>query len=46
VDQTFAYPKGLAKLDRPNNANIQIVHLKSPQNPFRIVWPKAVSFDT
>jgi len=46
TDQTFAYPKGPTKLDRPNNANIQIVHLKSPQNPFQIVWPRKVSFDT
>jgi hypothetical protein len=46
TDQTFAYPKGPAKLDQPNNANIQIVHLKSPQNPFQIVWPRKVSFDT
>lgn len=46
TDQTFAYPKGPAKFDRPNNANIQIVHLKSPQNPFQIVWPHEVSFDT
>lgn len=45
TDQTFAYPKGPAKLDRPANANIQIVHLKSPQNPFQIVWPRKVSFD-
>jgi len=46
TDETFAYPKGPAKLDRPNNANIQIVHLKSPQNPFQIVWQRKVSFDT
>lgn len=46
LDQTFAYPRGPSKLDRPTNANIQIVHLKSPQNPFQIVWPRAVSFDT
>jgi len=46
TERTFAYPKGPAKLDRPNNANIQIVHLKSPQNPFQIVWPRGVSFDT
>jgi len=46
ADQTFAYPKGPARLDRPNDASIQIVHLKSPQNPFQIVWPRKVSFDT
>jgi len=46
TDQTFAYPKGPAKLDRPDNANIQIVHLKSAENPFQIVWPRKVSFDT
>ena len=46
TDQTFTYPKGPAKLDRPSNANIQIVHLKSSQNPFQIVWPRKVSFDT
>jgi hypothetical protein len=46
TDQTFANPKGPAKLDRPANANIQIVRLKSPQNPFQIVPPDGVSFDT
>jgi hypothetical protein len=46
TDQTFAYPKGPQKLDRPDHANIQIVRLKSPQNPFQIVWPRKVSFDT
>lgn len=45
TDQTFAYPNGPANLDRPANANMQIVHLKSPQNPFQIVWPRQVSFD-
>ena len=47
TDETFAYPKGPAKLDRPNSANIQIVHLKSPQNPFQIVSTAGkVSFDS
>jgi len=46
TDQAFANPKGPAKLDRPANANIQIVRLKSAQNPFQIVWPNGVSFDT
>jgi hypothetical protein len=46
TDGAFSLPKGPAKLDRPNNANIQIVHLKSAQNPFQIVWPRGVSFDT
>jgi hypothetical protein len=46
TDQTFALPKGPSKLDRPEGANIQIVHLKSAENPFQIVSPKGVSFDT
>ena len=46
TDGEFSLPKGPAKLDRPSNANIQIVHLKSAQNPFEIVWPRGVSFDT
>jgi len=46
TDHTFALPKGPAKIDKPANANIQIVHLKSTQNPFQIVWPKGVSFDS
>jgi hypothetical protein len=46
TDHTFSLPKGPAKLDRPADANIQIVRLKSSQNPFEIVWPKEVSFDT
>lgn len=45
-DHAFTLPKGPAKLDQPENANIQIVHLKSAQNPFEIVAPKGVSFDT
>lgn len=46
TDHTFALPKGPAKIDKPANANIQIVHLKSTQNPFQIVWPRGVSFDS
>jgi hypothetical protein len=46
TDHTFTLPKGPAKIDRPANANIQIVRLKSTQNPFQIVWPRGVSFDS
>jgi hypothetical protein len=46
TDKQFNYPKGPAKLDRPANANIQIVHLKSKENPFEVVWTKGVSMDT
>lgn len=46
TNPSFANPKGPERLDRPKNANIQIVHLKSAQNPFQIVWPRGVSFDT
>jgi hypothetical protein len=46
TDGAFTLPKGPSKLDRPSGANIQIVHLKSAQNPFEIVWPRGVSFDT
>ena len=46
TDHTFALPKGPAKIDKPSNANIQIVRLKSTQNPFQIVWPRGVSFDS
>ena len=46
TDQSFSYPKGPAKLDQPENANIQIVHLRSTENPFQIVWPKGVSHVT
>jgi hypothetical protein len=43
---SFAYPQGPPRLDEPKDANIQIVHLKSKENPFQIVWPRGVSFDT
>lgn len=46
TDHTFTLPKGPAKIDKPANANIQIVHLKSTQNPFQIVWPRGVLFDS
>ena len=46
TDHTFTLPKGPAKIDKPSNANIQIVRLKSPQNPFQIVWPRGVTFDS
>lgn len=46
TDPFFSYPRGPAKLDRPAKANIQIVHLKSKENPFEIVWPRGVSMDT
>jgi len=45
-DHSFSNPKGPARLDLPKNANIQVVHLKSGENPFQIVWAKGVSFDT
>jgi hypothetical protein len=40
--ETFTYswaPESPAKLDRPTNANIQIVNLKSSWKPFQIVAP-------
>lgn len=43
---SFAYPQGPPQLDSPKDANIQIVHLKSKENPFQIVWPRGVSHDT
>jgi len=46
TDDTFAKPKGPGKLDPPKNANIQIVHLKSAQNPFQIAPPGGVTFDS
>lgn len=46
TDHSFSYPNGPEKLDQPANANIQVVHLKSAENPFQVVWPKGVSFDT
>lgn len=46
TDKLFSYPKGPANLDRPEHANIQIVHLKSKENPFEVVWPKGVSMST
>lgn len=46
TDHAFTLPKGPARLDRPSDANIQIVHLKSAQNPFQIVSPPAVSFNS
>jgi hypothetical protein len=46
TDQAFTNPKGPAKLDRPKDANIQIVRLKSAQNPFQVVRPEGASFDT
>jgi hypothetical protein len=46
-EKTFDYPKGPPdKLDKPANANIQIVHLKSKENPFEIVWPRGNSMST
>jgi hypothetical protein len=46
TDHSFTFPKGPPNPDRPLNANIQIVHLKSAQNPFQIVVPKNVTFDS
>jgi hypothetical protein len=46
ADSTFSLPQGPEKLDKPRGANIQVVHLKSSENPFQIVWPRGVSFDT
>jgi hypothetical protein len=43
---SFSYPKGPDTLDEPKDANIQIVHLKSSENPFQIVWPRGLSHDT
>jgi hypothetical protein len=31
-------------MDQPVNANIQIVHLKSKENPFQVVWTRGTSF--
>lgn len=45
-DRTFSLPKGPTKLDLPRDSNMQVVHLKSAQNPFQVVPPKGVSFDT
>ena len=46
TDHSFSLPKGPPNPDRPQNANIQVVHLKSAQNPFQIVAPENVTFDT
>jgi hypothetical protein len=37
TDKSFDYPKGPIQLDQPANPNIQIVHLKSKENPFEVV---------
>ena len=44
--RSFDYPKVPAKLDKPVGANIQIVHLKSKENSFEVVWPRGVSFES
>ena len=44
TDQFFSYPKGPETMNQPENANIQIVHLKSKENPFQIVWTGGTSF--
>jgi hypothetical protein len=44
TDPFFSYPKGPETMDRPMNANIQIVHLKSKENPFQVVWSHGTSF--
>lgn len=46
TDHSFSRPRGPATLDEPKDANIQIVHLKSKENPFQIVWPRGLSHDT
>lgn len=46
TEKTFDYPRGPMELNKPANANIQIVHLKSKENPFEVVWPKGVSMTT
>lgn len=46
TDHTFTPPKGPSKLDKPAGANMEIIRLKSAENPFEIVWPRGVSFDT
>lgn len=43
---TFEYPKGPRTMDSPKGANIQIVHLKSKENPFQVVWTRGTSFDS
>jgi hypothetical protein len=43
---SFSFPKGPATLDEPADANIQVVHLKSRENPFEIVWPRGLSHNT
>lgn len=45
-EKTFDYPKGPIKLTKPANANIQIVHLKSKENPFEVVWTKGTSMES
>ncbi len=44
TDRFFSYPKGPETMDKPVNANIQIVHLKSKENPFQVVWTRGTSF--
>jgi hypothetical protein len=46
TDHSFSLPKGPPNPDQPQGANIQIVHLKSAQNPFQIVVPKNVTFNS
>ncbi len=46
LDELFTFPKGPGKLEEPAGANIQVVHLKSKEQPFQIVAPVGTSFDT
>jgi len=41
----LSYPKGPETMDKPAGANIQIVHVKSKENPFQIVWTRGNSFE-
>lgn len=43
---SFSFPHGPSTLDEPSDANIQVVHLKSKENPFQIVWPRGLSHNT
>jgi len=46
TDHSFTPPNGPSALNEPKDANIQVVHLKSKENPFQIVWPRELGHDT
>lgn len=46
TDESFEYPHGPSVIADPDDANIQIVNLRSTEKPFQIVFPKGVHFDT